>query len=208
MEETVTVELFGEAYALPAGLSVLEAMARIGRPVNGCRSGVCGACAVLCRFSGEESWRVRLACSTMLQAGLRVRALPKKRLPRVTPPLATLAPEKDLAVRLFPQLAACRNCGACSRACPLGLPVFPVLAQAGDYPACAKASFACIDCGACVSVCPAGIDRPAIGMLARRLTGRHLTPSVPEADDGAALDALESLDEAVLRQRYEESRER
>ena len=57
-------------------------------------------------------------------------------------------------------------------------------------------------CGACSSRCPAGISHPQVALLARRLTGKYLTPEsehllrrVKEVEDGKYTDAIAALKE-------------
>lgn len=78
---------------------------------------------------------------------------------------------------------ACRHCGACSRACPEGIPVADMLrchsyVHTYGQPEMAKALYetqgkdqtaSCRDCGTCRGVCPESIDLPAVISSVRRM---------------------------------------
>jgi ferredoxin len=52
-------------------------------------------------------------------------------------------------------------------------------AMKGEIEEVARFSFECVMCGACVAKCPAEISQPNVGLLARRIYGRHILP-LPE----------------------------
>ena len=73
-------------------------------------------------------------------------------------------------------------------------------AQRGDYEKCAHESFDCVGCNICASRCPAQISHSAVGLLARRLTGKYLAPQsehlnnrVAEIEKGEYERILEQL---------------
>jgi len=53
-------------------------------------------------------------------------------------------------------------------------------AMRGGIEEVARLSFECVMCGACVAKCPAEISQPNVGLLARRIYGRHILP-LPES---------------------------
>ena len=58
MEEMVTVYLLGKKYSVPATLTIMDAMEYAGFKLVrgcGCRSGFCGACAVIYRLKAARS---------------------------------------------------------------------------------------------------------------------------------------------------------
>ncbi|MEG1346215.1 MAG: 4Fe-4S ferredoxin, partial [Acidaminococcaceae bacterium] len=59
-------------------------------------------------------------------------------------------------------------------------------AQRGDFAKCAHESFDCVGCNICASRCPAGISQAAVGLLARRLTGKYITPASPHLEKRVA----------------------
>lgn len=102
-------------------------------------------------------------------------------------------------MQLYPEIYACIGCNACTKACTQSLNVMQYIAyaQRGEYEKCAEESFDCVMCGACSSRCPAGISHPQVALLARRLTGKYLTPEsehllrrVKEVEDGKYTDAI------------------
>ena len=67
MEERVHVSLLGKQYVVPAELTIMDAMEYAGFKLVrgcGCRSGFCGACAVVYRMAGKTEIKVALACQT------------------------------------------------------------------------------------------------------------------------------------------------
>jgi ferredoxin len=73
-------------------------------------------------------------------------------------------------------------------------------AQRGEYEKCARESFDCVGCNICASRCPAQISHSAVGLLARRLTGRYLEPQcahlekrVAEVEQGLYREPLTKL---------------
>jgi ferredoxin len=85
-------------------------------------------------------------------------------------------------------------------------------AMRGDIAAVADISFDCIACGLCSARCPVEETQYNVGLLARRLSGRYLSPTsqhllerVQQITDGAFavdLEALKALDRTQLAERY------
>ena len=103
---------------------------------------------------------------------------------------------------LYPEIYACIGCNACTKACTQSLNVMQYIAyaQRGDFKACAEESFDCVSCGCCSVRCPAGISHPMVGMLARRLNGKYLTPEaehlntrVEEIKEGKFDEAMKDM---------------
>ena len=75
MEEMVTVYLLGKKYSVPATLTIMDAMEYAGFKLVrgcGCRSGFCGACAVIYRLKGSTELKVVLSCQTKVEEGMCV----------------------------------------------------------------------------------------------------------------------------------------
>ena len=75
MEQMVTVYLLGKEYSVPATLTIMDAMEYAGFKLVrgcGCRSGFCGACAVIYRIKGSTELKVVLSCQTKVEEGMCV----------------------------------------------------------------------------------------------------------------------------------------
>jgi succinate dehydrogenase/fumarate reductase-like Fe-S protein len=181
MEEKITVHFDGKAYAVPADLTIMTAMEYAGfRLVRGCgcRHGFCGACGSIYRIKGENKVCFSLACQTRVQADMYVATLPFFPLNRKDYKLNDLTPRHTTLMHLFPEIFACIGCNSCSKSCSRDLNVMQYIAYAkrNDLAACAKESFDCVACGICSARCPADISHSLVGLLARRLKGKYLTP--------------------------------
>ena len=70
MQEMVEVFLLGKKYTVPAELTIMDAMEYAGYKLVrgcGCRSGFCGACAVVYRIKGTTEIKVCLSCQTKIE---------------------------------------------------------------------------------------------------------------------------------------------
>jgi heterodisulfide reductase subunit C len=84
----------------------------------------------------------------------------------------------------------------------------------GDIPAVADKSFDCVMCGLCAARCPQGLVPYYVGLLARRIYGRHLAPVSQHLEDriteiasgkyDAELEEMKKAGEKELRKRYAE----
>jgi ferredoxin len=182
----------------------------------GCRGGFCGACPTLYRRDGSHRIFTALACQTLVEDGMCLVQMPF--VPLLTRPydVHAIAPRPNTLLRHFPEIAGCVACNTCTRACPQGLQVMDYIQAAlrGDTERAAMLSFDCISCGICSSRCPADIKHYAVGLLARRIYGKFITPAAPylearvtELQAGqfeGALAELAGLSAAELRARYEQ----
>lgn len=213
----VTVFLLGKKCRVPQDLTIMQAMEYVGfRLVRGCgcRSGVCGACAVMYRLGDDEMVRSALACQTKVQDDMRVGRIDSFPEGKKQYDLHHLQEEPNVVAQIYPEIEKCIHCNACTNSCPQHLPVlkYIIQAQKGDYAGCARTSFACVACHICSSRCPVHISHSEIAVLARRLVAARqgqddasLAQRVRDVHQGAydeELAALQGLDDAALRERY------
>lgn len=214
----ITMQLMGKSYSVPSGLTIMAAIEYAGYKLvrgAGCRGGFCGACPTLYRRDDNHRVYTALACQTLVEDGMCLVQMPFMPLLAKTYDLHAIEPRPNTLLRHFPEIAGCVACGTCSRACPQGLQVMDYIQAAlrGDVERAARLSFDCISCGICSARCPADIKHYAVGLLARRIYGRYITPLAPdlaarvaELEGGAfagELDELIALPAAELRARYE-----
>ena len=81
-------------------------------------------------------------------------------------------PKQDL-FKYFPESSMCRNCNACTEACPQGINVREGLWKTvfGDFEGASNEFMSCVMCGLCVPVCIADIASNQVGLFARRTYG-------------------------------------
>ncbi len=138
--------------------------------------GVCGACRVLVRRSGQRLAGTGLACETLVEDGMQVAFINLSRGSRPHPyDLNALGDSWDGIARideLFPEAQRCRHCGGCDAACPKGIQVEQMVnpAAVGQTYAAAELFDDCVQCNLCVAACPAYIDPAHLGQLVRRMT--------------------------------------
>ena len=204
-EEMVQVYLLGKRYTVPSELTIMDAMEYAGYKLVrgcGCRSGFCGGCAVVYRFEGSSELKVCLSCQTKIEAGMCVGKIESYPINKKTFDIEDIKPTENIMGQLYPEIFSCIGCNACTKGCPQGLNVMQYIAyaQRGDYEKCAHASFDCVGCNICASRCPAQISHSAVGLLARRLTGKYLAPQsehlnnrVAEIEKGEYERILEQL---------------
>lgn len=180
-EKMVNVYFFGKRYQVPAELTIMTAMEYAGYTLKrgcGCRHGFCGACATIYRVKGKNELKTCLACQTQVEEGMYVASIPFFPTDKRTYDIEKLQPNQRTMMELYPEIYSCIGCNACTKACTQGLNVMQYIAyaQRGELEKCAEASFDCVGCGCCSVRCPAGISHLMVGLLARRLTGKYLTP--------------------------------
>ena len=210
MENFVNVYFFGKKYSVPKSLTIMKAMEYAGYQLVrgcGCRNGFCGACATIYRIHGKQELKTCLACQQQVEEGMYVATLPFFPLVKQVYDIEKIKPTEQIMMQLYPEIYACIGCNACTKSCTQGLNVMQYIAyaQRGEFEKCAEESFDCVMCGACSARCPAGISHPQVALLARRLTGKYLTPEsehllrrVKEVEEGKFDDAIEALKEKSL----------
>jgi formate hydrogenlyase subunit 6/NADH:ubiquinone oxidoreductase subunit I len=179
--EMISVFIMGKEYRVPANLTILKATEYAGyRMIRGCgcRGGICGACATVYRLPGDYRIQVGLACQTLVADGMRVAQIPFFPANKAGYDVEKLTPSASTVLSLYPEIARCLCCNTCTKACPQDLEVMDYVQAAlrGDVEKAAELSFECIMCGLCAARCPAEIVQYNIGLLCRRLYGRHILP--------------------------------
>ena len=181
----IRIYLFGKKYAVPEGLTIQKAMEFAGyRFIRscGCRGGICGAC--LTEYRTPDSYRLKtaLACQTLAEPEMQIAQSPFVPMHRPQYDLEALRGQPGILGKIYPEIFRCLQCNTCTRVCPMEIQVMEYIAMAirGDIERVATLSFQCIMCGACAAKCPAEISQPNVGLLARRIYGRHLL-SLPES---------------------------
>lgn len=215
--EMVTVYIMGQAYQVPAGLTILKALEYAGfRLVRGvgCRGGFCGACATVYRLPGDYRLYADLACQTTVKEGMYLALLPSSPAERRAYKLSQLNPTGEAILALYPELARCVACNTCTKACPQKLEVMDAVQAAlrGDVAKVAELTFDCLSCGLCTMRCPAEIPHYHVWQLSRRLYGAYLAPRaqhlrrrVQEVAEGKFKDELNrmmALPKEELRELY------
>ena len=215
MEEMVTVYLLGKKYSVPATLTIMDAMEYAGFKLVrgcGCRSGFCGACAVIYRLKGSTELKVVLSCQTKVEEGMCVGKIDSFPINKRTFNIEEIKASDNIVGQLYPEIFSCIGCNACTKGCPQGLNVMQYIAyaQRGELEKCAEESFDCVSCGCCSVRCPAEISHPMVALLARRLTGKyiapeakHLTKRVEEIHEGAYDDLIEQIMQKPLTEMQE-----
>lgn len=215
--EMVTVFIMGQAYQVPAGLTILKALEYAGFRLTrgvGCRGGFCGACATVYRLPGDYRLYADLACQTTVKDGMYLALLPSTPAERKRYDLTRVKPSGETLLALYPELARCVACNTCTKACPQKLEVMDAVQAAlrGDIAKVAELTFDCLSCGLCTLRCPAEIPHYHVWQLARRLYGAYLAPKaehlrrrVAEMEAGvfrAELDRLMGLSKEELKELY------
>ncbi|MCQ2515376.1 MAG: 2Fe-2S iron-sulfur cluster-binding protein [Saccharofermentans sp.] len=205
MEEMVNVFFNGKKYQVPAELTIMTAMEYAGYTLVrgvGCRHGFCGACTTIYRIKGKNELHTCLACQTKVQEGMYIARIPYFPTDKRTYDINDIKANQEVMMSLYPEIYACIGCNACTKACTQSLNTMQYIAyaQRGDFKKCAEESFDCVSCGCCSVRCPAGISHPMVGLLARRLNGKYLTPEashlntrVDEINDGKFDEAMADM---------------
>lgn len=214
----VTVYLLGKKCSVPDDLTIMQAMEYVGfRLVRGCgcRSGVCGACAVLYRIDDAEPIHSALACQTKVQAGMRVGRIDSFPDGKKEYDIHQVQGEANVVTQIYPEIDKCIHCNACTNSCPQHIPVLKYIMQAqrGDYEGCAQTSFSCVACHICSSRCPAHISHSEVATLARRIVAARLSnennalnarvQAIHRGAYDAEIAGLMALGHEALRSRYD-----
>ncbi len=183
----VTVYIMGKAYQVSAESTIMGAIEYAGYQIKrgaGCREGFCGACATVYRLPGDFKIYTGLACTTLVQEGMWLSQLPSVPAHKPIYDLEKLEPNITAFQQLFPEIFRCVACNTCTKACPQNLEVMEYIQAAirGDVAKVMDLSFDCLCCGLCSIRCPAEIVHYNVGLLAKRLYGRYLSPRSQELE--------------------------
>ncbi|UZF91908.1 4Fe-4S dicluster domain-containing protein [Bosea sp. NBC_00550] len=169
----------GHAIRATRGVSLLQAWIGAGLPLTenvGCMGqGVCGACRVLVRRTGERLASTALACEMLAEEGMQVAFIDHFPASRAHGYDLQLLADSWTAIEqigaVFPEAKHCRHCGGCDHACPKGIEVQRMvdLAVLGQTDAAAGLFDHCVLCNLCVAACPEHIDPAHLGQFVRRM---------------------------------------
>ncbi len=193
----ITVEIMGKKHQVPEGLTMLQAMWRTGHELTrgvGCLGGICGACPTQYCTADDTKIKTALACQTQVEDGMSF-SLTAAYYPnrKVVYHFEGMKDPKQELFRVYPETALCRNCDACTQACPKGIDVRTGVWKAafGDFKEGAELFLSCVMCSLCVPVCIADIAPNQVGLYMRRAQGiffdkksSHLLARVEEIKEG------------------------
>jgi len=196
VEKMIGVEIMGKPYRVPEGISVVQAYWHTGQEVIrgiGCLGGVCGACSTVYRTQNNHELQTGLGCQLLVQEGMSFSLMPNHPVHRATYQLEKIKDPKQELFKYFPESSMCRNCNACTEACPQDINVREGLWKAvfGDFEGASDEFMSCVMCGLCVPVCIADIASNQVGLYARRTYGKFFAPGpeglkrrIQEIDEG------------------------
>jgi ferredoxin len=176
----VTVEIAGKMHQVPAGITLMKALWYSGHDVirgAGCLGGFCGACGTYYRTKDDPKVKTCLACSFAVEDGMSFSFMPPFPARKATYDLAELQDPKQDLFNLYPEAPLCRNCNACTEACPQTIDVREGVWRAvfGDFKAVSEMFMNCVMCGMCAPVCIADIAPNLVAVYASRAHGVHFT---------------------------------
>ncbi len=185
--QMVTVEIEGKPHQVPAGITLIKALWYTGQEVvrgAGCLGGFCGACATYYRTEDDPKVKTCLACSFAVEDGMSFSFMPAFPARKATYDLTQLKDPKQDLFTLYPEAPLCRNCNACTEACPQSIDVREGVWKAvfGDFQAVSEMFMDCVMCGMCAPVCIADIAPNLVAVYASRAQGVHFTDN-PEGLD-------------------------
>ncbi|MHA1685710.1 MAG: 4Fe-4S dicluster domain-containing protein [Candidatus Heimdallarchaeaceae archaeon] len=213
----VKIYIMGQAYEVPATLTIMKAMEYAGYKFtrgSGCRAGFCGACSTVYRKEGDYRLYTALACQTLVEDGMYLTQLPFVPATRATYNVNELNPTASSILRYYPEVARCLSCNACSKVCPQDISVMDYIQYClhGEVTEAAEESFDCIQCGLCAIRCPAEIPQYHVAQLVRRLYGKYILKApayldkrIKEIADGVyekGFKELMGLSKEELEKRY------
>ncbi|WP_297406159.1 4Fe-4S dicluster domain-containing protein [uncultured Cetobacterium sp.] len=201
----VNIYILGKKYSVPNTLTIMESMEYAGYQLKrgcGCRSGFCGACATIYRVKGNKDMKVVLACQSKVENEMYLTQIPFFPGEKGLYDLNNLEATGETIGKYYPEIYKCIGCNSCTKGCSQSLNVMQYIgyAQRGELEKCAHSSFDCVSCGICATRCPAGITHYNVGLLARRLTGKYISPisehlesKVQEVIEGKNNESLNKL---------------
>lgn len=177
----VAVEINGALYQVPEGITMIQALWETGHELFrgiGCLGGVCGACASTYRMKGDSKLHYALACQTLVQDGMSFSLNLYYPPHKANYKIQSVKDPKEEIFKYYPEVALCRNCNACTEACPQQINVREGVWKMvfGDFKGVADMFLNCVMCGLCVPVCIADIAPNQVALYARRSQGAVFTP--------------------------------
>ncbi len=218
-QNLITVYIMGKAYKVPSKATIMGAIEYAGYQIKrgaGCREGFCGACATVYRLPGDYKIYTGLACTTMVEDGMWLSQLPAIPAQKAIYDIKKTKPDITAFQKYYPEVFRCVSCNTCTKACPQDLEVMDYIQAAvrGDIEQVMDLSFDCLCCGLCAIRCPAEIVQFNVGLLAKRLYGRYLSPKdsqlekrVKEIDSGKykkEFNELINMNKENLKKKYYE----
>jgi CO dehydrogenase/acetyl-CoA synthase alpha subunit len=96
---------------------------------------------------------------------------------KATYDLSKLTDPKQELFMLYPEAPLCRNCNACTEACPQQIDVREGVWKAvfGDFKSVSEMFMDCVMCGMCTPVCIADIAPNLVALYVSRAQGTHFT---------------------------------
>ena len=184
-EQRVNIEIMGKPYAVPRGITLVQAMWHVGMELTrgiGCLGGVCGACSTQYRMPGSHELKTGLACQLIVEEGLSFSLVQSFPVRKPVYQMEEITDPKQSLFKHFPEAAFCRNCNACTRACPQGIDVRTGIWKAafGDFKGASDLFLPCVMCSLCVPVCIAEISSNQVGLYSRRVQGAILNQKPAE----------------------------
>jgi ferredoxin len=169
-------KIAGKKYQVPEGITVVKALWYTGQEVMrgvGCLGGFCGACATYYRTKDDPKVKTCLACQTAVEDGMSFSMVPPFPARKATYQMSELKDPKQDLFTLYPEAPMCRNCNACTEACPQQIDVREGVWRAvfGDFKAVSEMFMDCVMCGLCAPVCIADIAPSLVALYASRAQG-------------------------------------
>jgi CO dehydrogenase/acetyl-CoA synthase alpha subunit len=118
-----------------------------------------------------------LACQTAVQDGMSFSMVPPFPARKAVYNIGELKDPKQDLFNLYPEAPLCRNCNACTEACPQKIDVREGVWKAvfGDFKSVSEMFMDCVMCGLCAPVCIADIAPNLVALYASRAQGAHFT---------------------------------
>jgi succinate dehydrogenase/fumarate reductase-like Fe-S protein len=178
-ENLIPVYVMGKKYMVPESLTIMKAMEYAGFKFvrgAGCRGGVCGACGTVYRKPGDYHIRVGLACQTVVEPEMYLTQIPFYPANRAVFDWENIKGEAEEVYQAYPELFRCLACNACSKVCPMDIPVMDYIAaiKRGELDKAAEISFDCIQCGLCATRCMGELAQYHIAQMVRRIHGKFI----------------------------------